>query len=96
MAASEYHLQAETHQIIGCSMEVINELGHGFHEKIYENALVVEFGLRGIPFVQQPEYPVVYKAANVGTYIPDLTVSILWSWIPKQSKKLRTMKSGKC
>lgn len=73
MAASEYHLQAETHQIIGCSMEVIKELGHGFNEKIYENALVVEFGLRGIPFVQQPEYPVVYKAANVGTYIPDLT-----------------------
>jgi GxxExxY protein len=72
MTAPEYSLQAETHQIIGCSMEVINELGHGFHEKIYENSLVVEFGLQGIPVVQQPEYPVVYKASNVGMYIPDL------------------------
>jgi len=44
MTESEYLFRAETHQIIGCSMGVINELGHGFHEKIYENSLVVEFG----------------------------------------------------
>ena len=33
----------ETHQLIGCAIEVHNELGHGFHEKPYENALVLEF-----------------------------------------------------
>ncbi len=69
MTGSEYLFQAELHQIIGCSMEVINELGHGFHENIYENSLVVEFGLQNIPVIQQPEYPVVYKATNVGMYI---------------------------
>ena len=53
-------------------MEVLNEIGHGFHEKIYENALVVEFGLRQIPVIQQPEFPVIYKSANVGIYVPDL------------------------
>jgi hypothetical protein len=30
-------LQNETRQIIGCAFDVINEVGHGFHEKIYEN-----------------------------------------------------------
>ncbi|MDP4610803.1 MAG: GxxExxY protein [Opitutales bacterium] len=62
----------ETHAIIGCSFEVLNEIGHGLHEKIYENALVVEFGQRGIPYIQQPEYDVEYKTVQVGKYVPDL------------------------
>ena len=37
-------------------MEVLNALGHGLHEKPYENALVVEFGVLGIPYLQQPHY----------------------------------------
>ncbi len=63
-----------TREIIGCSMEVLNELGHGLLEKPYENALVVEFGLRGIEYRQQPRYDVMYKDAVVGEYIPDLIV----------------------
>jgi GxxExxY protein len=62
----------ETHRIVGCAMEVLNEIGHGFHEKIYENALVVEFGFRGIPWAQQRPFDIVFKQNVVGTYIPDL------------------------
>ena len=40
----------EVFQIVGCAIEVLNTLGHGLIEKAYENALVVEFGLRRIPF----------------------------------------------
>jgi GxxExxY protein len=40
----------EVFQIIGCAIEVLNALGHGIVEKPYENALVVEFGRRKIPF----------------------------------------------
>ncbi len=72
MADSQFLLKNETHQIIGSAMEVLNEIGHGFHEKIYENALVVEFGLRRIPVIQQPDFPVIYKSVNVGSYVPDL------------------------
>jgi len=53
-------------------MEVLNELGHGLHERPYENALVVEFDLSSIPFLQQPHYDVLYKRVKVGEYIPDL------------------------
>jgi GxxExxY protein len=64
----------ETHQIIGCAMEVLNTLGHGLLEKPYENALCVEFGLRKIAYAQQPRFDVVYKEVKIGEYIPDLIV----------------------
>lgn len=53
-------------------MEVLNEIGHGFHEKPYENALVVEFRLRGILCQQQVQFDILYKNIKVGEYVPDL------------------------
>ena len=65
-------LKDETHQILGCAFDVLNEIGHGLNEKIYENALVVEFRLRGILFEQQRRFPVLYKTVQVGEFVPDL------------------------
>ena len=48
----ELLLKEEVYQIVGCAIEVLNTLGHGLLEKPYENALAVEFGLRGIPCMQ--------------------------------------------
>ena len=62
----------EVFQIISCAIEVLNALGHGIVEKPYENALVVEFGLRKIPFRQQPAFDVFYKGTKVGLFVPDL------------------------
>ena len=59
-------------QIVGCAIEILNTLGHGLIEKPYENALVVEFGLRKIPFRQQPAFDVLYKGQKVGLFVPDL------------------------
>lgn len=72
MSENDLLFSAETRKIIGASMEVINVLGHGFYEKVYENSLVVECGLRSITVIQQPDYPIIFKDNNVGTYIPDL------------------------
>ncbi len=69
---NEFLYAEESHEIIGCSFEVLNEIGHGLHEKIYENALVVEFQLRSIACCQQTEYDVLYKTVPVGKYVPDL------------------------
>ena len=65
-------LKDEMFQIVGCAIEVLNTLGHGLVEKPYENALVVEFGLRKIPFRQQPSFDVLYKGRQVGLFVPDL------------------------
>jgi len=70
----ELLFKEEVYQVVGCAMEVLNTLGHGLLEKPYENALVVEFQQQGIPYAQQPRFPVIYKSVNVGEYIPDLIV----------------------
>ena len=65
-------LKQEVFQIVGCAIEVLNTLGNGLIEKPYENALVVEFGLRKIPFRQQPSFDVLYKGHKIGLFVPDL------------------------
>ena len=65
-------LKEETHRIIGCAFDALNTLGHGFYEKIYENALVVDFKLLGIAFNQQRRFDIIYKQNVVGFYVPDL------------------------
>ena len=49
-----------------------SRLGHGLLEKPYENALAVEFEYRGIPFQQQPRFPVTWREQKVGEFVPDL------------------------
>jgi GxxExxY protein len=70
--ASKLILKEETERIIGFAFEVLNEIGHGFHEKIYENALTVLFKLNGIAFDQQRRFPVLFRGVEVGEFIPDL------------------------
>lgn len=65
-------LKEEVFQIVGAAMEVLNTLGHGLHEKPYENAMVVEFSLRRIPLKQQQQFDVTYKGVKVGEFVPDL------------------------
>jgi GxxExxY protein len=70
--AEKLLLKHEVFQIVGCAIEVLNTLGHGLVEKPYENALVVEFLLRKIPFRQQPSFDVLYKGHKIGLFVPDL------------------------
>ncbi|MBC8444540.1 MAG: GxxExxY protein, partial [Chloroflexi bacterium] len=50
-----------TEKIIGAAIEVHRHLGPGLLESIYEEALAVEMGLRGIAFRRQVEVDVIYK-----------------------------------
>jgi GxxExxY protein len=72
MDANNLILKDEVYQIVGAAFTVLKELGHGLYEKPYENALVVEFGLLGIPCEQQQRFPVIYKSVQVSEYVPDL------------------------
>jgi GxxExxY protein len=71
---SELLFKEEVFQIVGAAIEVLNQIGHGFHGKPYENALVAEFRLRQIPCQQQRSFNVTYKGHGVGEFIPDLIV----------------------
>jgi GxxExxY protein len=61
-------------KIIACAMAVLNEIGHGYREKSYESALIVEFKRNNILFSQQKVYPLFYKNVQVDSFIPDLVV----------------------
>ncbi len=63
------------YQVVGCAMEVINELGHGLREKTYEKALIVDFKRNNILFSKQKVYRVYYKNEHIDDYIPDLLVN---------------------
>jgi GxxExxY protein len=72
MDANNLILKDEVYRVVGSAFAVLRELVHGLHEKPYENALAVEFGLTGVSFVQQQRFPVLYKNVQVAEYVPDL------------------------
>ncbi len=63
-----------TEQIIKAFYDVYNELGYGFLEKVYENALYIELKKMGLDVVQQQPIRVFYVGEVVGEYFADLIV----------------------
>ena len=71
---TETELNALTEKIIACAFKVLNTLGPGFLEKVYENALAHELRKAGFKVAQQTPLAVIYDGINVGDYSPDLLV----------------------
>ena len=68
------HLNTITEQIIGCAYAVSNELGCGFVEKVYENALAIELGRSGLGVKCQYPLNVQYRGVLVGEFQLDVLV----------------------
>ncbi|MEI6153513.1 MAG: GxxExxY protein [Deltaproteobacteria bacterium] len=63
-----------TYIINGAVFEVNKELGHGFLEKVYQNALLIELRNRGLTAESQTPIKVLYKGETIGDYIADIFV----------------------
>lgn len=63
-----------TESIIGCAFEVINELGSGFLESVYENAMVLALSESGLNVQSQVPIPVTFRGKRVGDFYADLLV----------------------
>ena len=74
MIKSEYKYSELSAKIIGCAMEVHNELGNGFQEVIYQRALAIEFDLQKIGYDREFEMPVFYKYRSIGSRRVDFLV----------------------
>jgi GxxExxY protein len=75
---NEQFLHADlTHAIIGTFYEVYNELGHGFLESVYENALAIALRSKGFEVHQQIAIPVWFRGTKVGDFDADMLVNKL-------------------
>ena len=61
-----------TSLILKTFYEVYNELGYGFLEKVYQNALLIELRKNGLEASQNKKIKVYYKGENVGDYYADI------------------------
>lgn len=70
-----YKHQELTEQIIGVFYEVYNELGQGFLEKIYEEAMARVLKARGFQVQQQASIPAWFRGETIGVYDADLVIN---------------------
>jgi GxxExxY protein len=69
-----YPHQDLTATIIKCNYNVFNQLGYGFLEKVYENAMLIELARNNIQATQQEKIEVFFRGKRVGLYFADLLV----------------------
>jgi GxxExxY protein len=64
-----------TGAILGCCFDVMKELGPGFLEKVYKNALFIAMRQKGLQVEVERPYEVIFRGKVVGRYIADLVVN---------------------
>jgi GxxExxY protein len=80
----------EVYAIIGAAMDVHNELGSGFAEAVYQEAMEMELTARGIPFERQVPLKIKYKGKTLKKeYVADL---ICYGQIVVEIKAQRELK----
>ena len=70
----EARIEEAAKKVIGAAIEVHRQLGPGYLESVYEEALAVELTLRGIPFARQVGFALDYKGHKIGEGRMDLLV----------------------
>ena len=89
---AEILLKDEVFAIVGSAYEVYNQLGSGFLEAVYQEALELELRARGIPFEAQRSIRISYKRQMLAkAYIADL---VCWRQIIVELKAVRLVTSG--
>jgi GxxExxY protein len=64
-------------KIIGCCFEVMRELGSGFLENVYKNALFLAMKQKGLNVLTEQIFEVVFRKHKIGKYVADLIVENL-------------------
>ncbi len=70
----DFQYKELTEKIIKIFYSVYNKLGYGFLEKVYGNAMMIEFRRAGIPAVSQSPIKVFYEGELIGEYYADILI----------------------
>jgi len=70
----DFQYKELTEKIIKIFYSVYNKLGYGFLEKVYENAMMIEFRRESIPAISQSPIKVFYEGETIGEYYADMLV----------------------
>ena len=65
---------ALTGKVLGCCFEVMKELGPGFQEAIYKNALLIVMREQGLQIETEQTFEVIFRGRVIGRYRADLVV----------------------
>ena len=71
---TELKYEQITKRVIGCAFEVINELGAGFLESVYEKALLLALRQKGLSAIPQHPVEVMFRGECVGDFNADIFV----------------------
>ena len=63
-----------TETILGCCFDVMNELGSGFLESVYKNALFIAIKEKGLRLEAEKRFEVIFRGRKIGLYIADLII----------------------
>ena len=64
-----------TESILGCCFDVMNELGVGFLESVYKNALTIAMKEKGLTVQGEKRFEVVFRGHKIGVYLADLIIN---------------------
>ena len=96
MDADERRYKEISGSILGAAFAVSNELGVGYLEKVYENALFADLTMRGLKDTQQTPIKVRYRGVIVGDYVADLIVEDLVLVEVKHVEQLHNVHMAQC
>jgi GxxExxY protein len=65
---AELLLKDEVYAVVGAAIEVHRQLGNGFLESVYQEAMEIELGLRGIPFESKTKLTLQYKQHQLNAW----------------------------
>jgi GxxExxY protein len=96
MHADETRINQLSERIIGCAFRVMNTLGAGFLEQVYENALAHELRKSCLAVVQQQGITIHYDGIVVGEYAVDLLIEETVMVELKAVKALDSVHAAQC
>ena len=70
----DFLYEDESYKIIDAAKEVVNEIGGGFKEKIYDNSLTIALKKKNLQIERQKRIKIFFSKEQVGIYVPDIIV----------------------